>query len=335
MDSQFHQSTRFSNADLAGLMARSNRPGLLRFGLQYSLFCASAALVILGPELALPLWLQGLGGLGVALLTLSLFATVHETGHNTAFASKDLNRAVCWLAALPHYYTPTGFRVFHFAHHRHTHDPLRDPEISLAGKAAPSLGSSIWMYLGYLTGLPLLLYKVTWLIAAAIGVSAVWKHFLIFVPEHAQRQHSREARLALLFHGLWLTAGVFWLPGLLHLLLAQWLGHSFLSLYTFCEHTGLPEEGDILRRTRTTLTHPLITWLVWNMPYHAEHHAYPALPFHALPRLHSLLAPELQVTQKGYISFHGRVLGQLLRGKAFREFRVEEGASPMSAESQT
>jgi fatty acid desaturase len=59
----------------------------------------------------------------------------------------------------------------------------------------------------------------------------------------------------------------------------------------------------------------LIRWLFWNMPYHAEHHAYPAIPWHALPQLHALLAPELKQEQKGYLAFHRSVLGYFFAGK--------------------
>lgn len=317
MDSQFHHSTRFSNADLAPLMARSNRSALLRFGLQYTLLLMATAAVVLAPEYHWPLWISALGVGVIAVLVLAMFAIVHESGHNTAFDSKVLNRAVCWLGSLVILYSPTGFREFHFAHHRYTHHPERDPEISIGGKAAPSLDSSLFMYLAYLTGLPLLLYKLAWLVAASLGFwPAVWQRFLVFIPPRAQRQHAWEARAVLAFYLCLLSASLLWLPGILHLFLAIWLGHSLLAMYTFCEHTGLPESGDILERTRTTLTAPVIRWLFWNMPYHAEHHAYPAIPWHALPQLHALLAPELKVEQKGYLAFHGSVVGRLLRGKA-------------------
>ena len=39
----------------------------------------------------------------------------------------------------------------------------------------------------------------------------------------------------------------------------------------------------------------------WNMPYHAEHHAYPAIPFHALPRLHARVRGEIENLEPGYV----------------------------------
>ena len=39
----------------------------------------------------------------------------------------------------------------------------------------------------------------------------------------------------------------------------------------------------------------------WNMPYHAEHHAYPAIPFHALPRLHARVRGKIENLEPGYV----------------------------------
>jgi fatty acid desaturase len=36
------------------------------------------------------------------------------------------------------------------------------------------------------------------------------------------------------------------------------------------------------------------------MPYHAEHHGWPAVPFHALPTLHRLVRPGLRCRGAGY-----------------------------------
>jgi fatty acid desaturase len=42
---------------------------------------------------------------------------------------------------------------------------------------------------------------------------------------------------------------------------------------------------------------------MWNMSYHTAHHAYPATPFHALPRLHAEIARNLPhpIPTLGYI----------------------------------
>jgi fatty acid desaturase len=40
----------------------------------------------------------------------------------------------------------------------------------------------------------------------------------------------------------------------------------------------------------------------WNMPYHVEHHAYPSIPFHALPKLNEIVAEQIVYRGPGYIA---------------------------------
>jgi fatty acid desaturase len=47
------------------------------------------------------------------------------------------------------------------------------------------------------------------------------------------------------------------------------------------------------------------------MPYHAEHHAYPALPFHALPAAHRLLKSKIAVQAPGYVAVHRDIVAGL------------------------
>jgi fatty acid desaturase len=67
------------------------------------------------------------------------------------------------------------------------------------------------------------------------------------------------------------------------------LAPPFLRALLIVEHTGCSQDRNGLTNTRTTLTGFPIRFLMWNMPYHAEHHLCPAVPFHRLPALHRLL----------------------------------------------
>ena len=60
------------------------------------------------------------------------------------------------------------------------------------------------------------------------------------------------------------------------------------------------EDRNGLTNTRTTLTSWPVRFLMWNMPYHAEHHLYPAVPLHRLPDLHRLIADRLRHVTPGY-----------------------------------
>ena len=56
-------------------------------------------------------------------------------------------------------------------------------------------------------------------------------------------------------------------------------------------------------KTRTTLTTRIVRFLAWNMPYHAEHHAMPSVPFYNLPALHDMTAAHLRQISDGYSEF--------------------------------
>ncbi len=70
-----------------------------------------------------------------------------------------------------------------------------------------------------------------------------------------------------------------------------WIGPLFATkvvhqLQNTGEHTEMPNDPDIFRNTRTLVGPPPMRWLMWNMSYHTAHHAFPGVPFHALPALH-------------------------------------------------
>ena len=315
MEEVFDSTEKLSQEQLKPLLHRDNS-ALTGFVIQYTLFLGSAGVILyFGARFW---WLLALASLVFGAMTMAMFAITHETSHNTAFSSRSLNEIVLWLASVPMLYTPTGFRQFHFAHHRHAHDPHRDPEASIAGHPVPAVTGSLFMYLNFISGIPLVLFKFAMTLAAALGApSLIWK-FLFFVPERHQRRYMWEARLALLLHGLFWGFGFAYLPNMLYLLIAYFLGHLMLTLYLVTEHNGLDHTAPILGRTRTTLAHPLIRFIMWNMPYHAEHHAYPAIPWHALPQAHTLLKDHIKKLPN-YRTFHKIALSSLLRGKAYKE----------------
>jgi fatty acid desaturase len=86
------------------------------------------------------------------------------------------------------------------------------------------------------------------------------------------------------------------------------LGQPFLRLYLFSEHMGCPLTEDMYANTRTTYTNAAVRLLAWQMPFHVEHHAFPAVPFHALARLNALIRPRIQVSAPGYLALHAALV---------------------------
>jgi fatty acid desaturase len=89
------------------------------------------------------------------------------------------------------------------------------------------------------------------------------------------------------------------------------VGQPVLRVLMLAEHSGCSFSSDGTENTRTTLTNPAVCWLMWNMPFHAEHHLYPSLPFHALPAAHGPIAPHLRHCDRGYLALHRRLLRNL------------------------
>jgi fatty acid desaturase len=285
----------------AALTARADRPGLVRLGLQASGILALGTVI----ALRLPGWPLLL--LPQGILIVFLFTAMHEAVHRTAFATAWLNDDVAGAAGVLLLIPPEWFRLFHFAHHRHTQDPERDPEL-----ASPKPDS--WpAYALHVSGLPLWGGAVKTLLRNAVG-----RNTDAFVPKAARPRIAREARAMLLGYAL-LAAASAELGS--DLLLRVWIlpalvGQPFLRLYLLAEHGRCPFAANMFENSRTTFTTRAVRWIAWNMPYHAEHHAFPAAPFHRLPELHRLAAPHLQTTENGYARFTARYAAGLGGGAA-------------------
>jgi fatty acid desaturase len=295
-----HSRFRLKAADLKPLSARSNAPAAFRaLGHLGAIGLAGWALWhALGTWWALPLTvLQG-------YLLAFLFTLEHETAHQTAFRTRAWNYLLGHLASfailLPYEY----YRAYHWDHHRYTQDPQRDPE--LAASLPRSRMGLAWVW----SGMPIWIGRLRLLYAHGVrgSVTVPW------VRADKRTLIVREARLYLLGYAALLVASL-----LAGSLIAVWLwlvpllvGQLFLRPYLLAEHTGCAHTADMLENTRTTYTSAFVHFFAWNMPYHAEHHAYPAVPFHALPRLNALLAPHIVHTEQGYPAATAAVVRHLL-----------------------
>ncbi|MCP4438552.1 MAG: hypothetical protein GY810_06370 [Aureispira sp.] len=288
-------------------MQKNDSPAIFRFILMYSLFLVFGAWVVVS-------WSNGILWQIIASLVLfgtincSLFACQHETVHSTAFKSRRLNKIAAFLCGIGHIYPPTIFKGLHYTHHRHTHIPGLDPEISFAGKPMPSVISNLPSYLAWLSGFPLLLFKILMVIMGCIGMpESIRKWIYPFLRSSTRRAVVFEAWVIMLTYISLLLLAIYVNSGFWGIFIGQIVGHCLLASYLVPEHNGLPHEGDILEKTRSINTNILVKLLMWNMPYHAEHHAYPAVPFHALPNLHKAMQADLIHTETSHANMHFKV----------------------------
>ncbi len=283
-----------SPAALRALSVRSNLQATVRAVCHYGVIAVLGALIWLvsaryGLGWALPL--IAVQGYFVAYL----FMIVHETAHKTAFRARSLNLAVGHLSsfaiALPYEY----YCLFHWDHHRHTQDPDKDPEL-LVG---PVPTSDAHLALAY-SGLLQVAIRVRLMLRHAVTgkVSVPW------IPANKRDLIVTEARWYIAGYSLLLLVSV-----LLSSTTLLWvwvipliLGQSFLRPYLYAEHTGCERTRSAFQNTRTTTTSAIVKWFAWNMPYHVEHHAYPSVPFHALPELNRIVADQIVYRGDGYLA---------------------------------
>ncbi len=207
-----------------------------------------------------------------------LYAGQHELSHWTVFKTRWLNNVFGHLFGSTVLMPREHDRMEHYQHHRHTQDPELDGEL----QGAPWF--TLRDYLLYASGLS----YWTNLVWRTINTAFKFK-FPDFFVDKQRRLATFEARCYLLGYAvIALTSWHFqsWFA------VSYWLAPLFATKFihncqNLAEHTGMPNEPDILINTRTIKSNALLDWLAWNMPYHTAHHTYPAVPFYKLPELHA------------------------------------------------
>jgi fatty acid desaturase len=271
----------------ARLTRRSDRRGLIHLAGHLG------AIGLMGTYIAMqsPLWGLVLLPHGIALVFL--FTLSHECTHATPFArpwlSNLVGHAIAPVLLLPFIW----FRYFHLAHHKHTNDPDCDPEIN--GQGRPTTWGTYAIYLsgwGYWSGN-----------ACTLWTNAFGQITDDYLPPRRRPVMRREASMILALYivcagSLAIAPVLLWI-WLLPVLIAQ----PVLRLYLLAEHGLCPPVANMLENSRTTFTNRLVRALAWNMPFHAEHHSFPNVPFHQLPALHAHLAAHLKSTSSGYTQF--------------------------------
>ena len=277
-----------SRADRKALSEQTDGPGLRHLTIYSSLiflFAVPIAFQVPGwPFLMVPL----------GILLAFLFNLEHECTHTTAFRTTWINewsgRISGFLIVQPFQW----FRHFHFAHHRFTNDPERDPE--LIGKPKPETAIQYMVF-----ALAPLYWKNKVLLLFSNARGEVFDDF---VPDKARQQLQTEARVSIAIYAAVLLFSI----GVSPVLIWVWLiplvvGFPFLRLYHLAEHGLCPSVSDMFENSRTVFTNRIVRFVTWNMPYHIEHHTLPMVPFFRLPDLHRLVSEHLKRTSDGYAKF--------------------------------
>lgn len=247
----------------------------------------------------------------------------HECGHGTAFKTRWMNDVVYHIACFMILREPTIWRWSHTRHHTDTIIVGRDPEI-----AAPRPPDIAGILLN--------------LFALKSGVRALSRVLLhttghlaedekTFVPEMERWKVYLVARIwtaiFLAVIAVCLAFGTI-LPAM-YIGLPSFYGAFMVIVFGLTQHAGLAEDVlDHRLNSRTVYMNPIFRFLYWNMNYHVEHHMFPMVPYHALPRLHAAMKADCPRPYRSTIEAYREIIPALLRQRKDPGYFVKRELPP-------
>jgi fatty acid desaturase len=299
-----------ARSELRALSKRSNWHGLMHVFIWLLLCLCSGALVIATVR---TWWVVPAIVLYGVILSFS-YAASHECSHGTAFRTRWLNEVVFWITSVIFMEEAVYRRYAHADHHTYTwfndSDPQKPYGIPLSG----------WEYI-----------KETFLLTFyPDAFRRLARHSLgrfdlkeqRFLPSPERRRVRLDSLLMLSLYGLLLAAGIVFTspwPFVLYFI-PRYIGGCVVNLYINSQHMCMAEDlKDHRLTTRSIRCNPLERVLYWNMNFHIEHHLYPAVPFHGLPKLNARVSSELPAPTAGVWTANREIV------RAMRRQRHEPG----------
>jgi len=294
-----------SAQELSILNTKSNLKGFLQLVYHLAVMTGSGYLWVTNMSHISDRWYIAFPALLIYGFSLAMmFSPLHECCHRTAFANNQINDAVAWLAGLLSFYNSTFYRLYHKWHHRYTQIPDKDPELS--DRPPTNLGE----YIVAMSGINWWIGKLSRHWQVSIGQLDDCP----FIPEGSRDQVIRSTRLQMLVYVVAIAISIFlgqpWFF-LLYWAMPLAIGQPFLRIILLSEHTGRPNNDNMLTNTRTTLTFEPLRFLIWNISYHAEHHLYASIPFHQLAAAHEKLGSHFDCVEAGYVKVHRQIIADL------------------------
>jgi fatty acid desaturase len=285
-------------------MGRGDARGLIDFGIWALCLAASGytAYRSVGSHWVIPaFFLYG-------TIYSSCDARWHECAHGTPFKTRWLNETFYQLSCLMNMKEGTFTRWSHTRHHTETIMVGIDPEIQVMRPANLTRVMLDFLWI------PDAIHMFKVMLEHALGIiSAEAKEF---VPPSEWRGMSWWSRFYLLVYaGMigWSIGARSWLP-VLFFPLARLYGGWLHQLFSLTQHAGLAENvRDHRLNSRTVKLNPVFAFLYFNMNYHIEHHMFPMVPFHALPKLHQRVRNDLPYTYSGLFDAFREIVPVLIR----------------------
>jgi fatty acid desaturase len=290
---------------LKEMMKRSDGPALRDTAIWFAAFFISGGLgyYFWGTWWAVPCFLV----YGV-LYGSSSDSRWHECGHGTAFKTRWMNDVVYHIACFMILREPTIWRWSHTRHHTDTIIVGRDPEI---GVPRPPDVVGILLNIFALKSGWKALQRI--LLHAAGRLAEDEK---TFVPDMERWKVYLVARIYVaIFAGV--IVACFSLRSILPAMyvgLPSFYGGFMTIYFGLTQHAGLAEDVlDHRLNSRTVYMNPIFRFIYWNMNYHVEHHMFPMVPYHALPRLHEAIKADCPAPYRSSIEAYREIIPTVLR----------------------
>ncbi|PLL10724.1 fatty acid desaturase [Tabrizicola sp. TH137] len=302
------------------LMQRSDQPAIRDTILLYGCMIgfASAGIALWGSWWCVPFWLA----YGVLYGSAS-DSRWHECGHGTAFKTAWMNNAVYEIASFMIMRNSATWRWSHARHHTDTYIVGRDPEIAIMRPPA------FVKLIGSFFGIPEVIDFFPRMIRNALsGPTAEERSF---VP---QSEWGKVQRVALVYLAIYAaTVGLaLWMQSILPLMvigLPRLYGAWHHVMTGLLQHGGLADNViDHRLNSRTVLMNPISRFIYWNMNYHVEHHMFPMVPYHALPRLHETIKHDLPSPNRSIPEAFAEMWPALRRQLAHEDFFLRRDLPP-------
>lgn len=250
----------------------------------------------------------------------------HEAGHGTAFATDWMNNVLYEVSSFMVMRESVIWRWSHTRHHSDTIIVGRDPEIQISRPPdIPSHLQSIVNIGGYRSYMPSL-------VRHAFGRMSPAER--TFVPASEFPKVFRNARIVLALHAavVLLALGLqSWIPIFL-IILPHFFGTWLMIVHNTTQHAGLAENVlDHRLNCRTVYMNPVSRFIYWNMNYHVEHHMFPLVPYHTLPRLHELIHHDCPPPYPSILSAWREIIPATLRQLKDPSYHVKRQLPPSTS----
>lgn len=242
----------------------------------------------------------------------------HECGHGTAFKTAWMNDVVYQIASFMVMRNPVTWRWSHARHHTDTTIVGRDAEIAVM--RPPDLIKLILNFVGVFD----VWYSMLALLKNAFGV--LQPHEKDLVPKEEFSKAISAAQMHIAIYALTIFA-CFYLNSILPLMLIglpRMYGCWHMLMTGLLQHGGLADNVlDHRLNTRTVLMNPISRFIYWNMNYHVEHHMFPMVPFHALPKLHDMIKHDLPAPNPSIWHGYKEMFPAFLRQLRYEDYFVK------------